>query len=139
MCVGVSWKEDGEEGLCVCVCVCTCMSIYLSLFLSLTHPLPHSLIQTHTHTQTQSGVTPDAVTYTTLMEIQAQAGNKEQMEDLVRQMSIKRGFPRDVRAFTAVIRAYGRAGLWRESLELLGRWVCVCVCVCVCVYVCVCV
>ena len=42
------------------------------------------------------------------------------MEQLVQQMSRKRGFPRDVRAFTAVIRAYGRAGLWREALELLG-------------------
>lgn len=42
------------------------------------------------------------------------------MEGLVRQMSSKRGFPRDVRAFTAVIRAYGRAGLWREALELVS-------------------
>ena len=50
-------------------------------------------------------------------------------------MSSKRGFPRDVRAFTAVIRAYGRAGLWREAVELVstmkvrdGRgwgWLCV--------------
>lgn len=38
----------------------------------------------------------------------------------MRQMSSKRGFPRDVRAFTAVIRAYGRAGLWREALELVS-------------------
>ncbi|KAM3568934.1 hypothetical protein VYU27_008957 [Nannochloropsis oceanica] len=67
-----------------------------------------------------TGITPDAVTYTTLMELYGQAGNKEQMEQLVQQMSRKRGFPRDVRAFTAVIRAYGRAGLWREALELLG-------------------
>ncbi|EWM23818.1 pentatricopeptide repeat-containing protein chloroplastic, partial [Nannochloropsis gaditana] len=67
-----------------------------------------------------AGITPDAVTYTTLMELYGQAGNKEQMEELVQQMSRKRGFPRDVRAFTAVIRAYGRAGLWREALELLG-------------------
>lgn len=43
----------------------------------------------------------------------------QQMEELVRQMSSKRGFPKDVRAFTAVIRAYGRAGLWKEALELV--------------------
>lgn len=35
-------------------------------------------------------------------------------------MSSKRGFPKDVRAFTAVIRAYGRAGLWKEALELVA-------------------
>lgn len=42
------------------------------------------------------------------------------MEELVRQMSSKRGFPKDVRVFTAVIRAYGRAGLWKEALELVA-------------------
>lgn len=55
------------------------------------------------------------------------------MEELVRQMSSKRGFPRDVRAFTAVIRAYGRAGLWKEALELVSTMkVCPC-CMCVCI------